>query len=272
MCLEQRMNVALESLATLGHPHPQESLRMLRTHLAAHAREPLAAVHSLMRESRLLCLGEMHDFAGRFMSAELVIAAAHAGAQWLFIEVYASQQAQIDAFIASGRHEELPDSAGGGQAVPMRFQQPYVEMLMAARACGMRIVAIDNEDVSSDDRDVLMADAVRCHLNSSAERGVAIVGQLHLVPRPIFGRGPSMVTLLRPNLGPSLVAIGRAVPDAIAEFSVWADVADVREPCLLSVAGSPFAPLPSTFGDETLYGSDFDHLFFYPAESVLAAP
>jgi hypothetical protein len=263
--------VALESLAQLGHPDPAASLRTLRQHLAAHAIEPVAGVQSLMRRSRLVCLGEMHDFAGRFMSAELVMAAARAGARWLFVEVYASQQAQIDAFAATGRHEQLPASAGGGQAVPMRFQQPYVEMLIAARSAGLRIVAIDNEGVSSDERDVLMAQAVQRHMRGSADRGVAIVGQLHVVPRPILGRGPSMAALLRPHLGGSLVTVGRAVPDAMARFSVWADVAGVQEPCLLSVAGSPFAPLASTLCEESLHASDFDHVFFYPADSVLAA-
>jgi hypothetical protein len=46
-------------------------------------------------------------------------------------------------------------------------------------------------------------------------------------------------------------------------------VADVTVPRLLRSAGSPFADLPSTLCAETLLGSDFDHLLFYPALAVL---
>jgi hypothetical protein len=267
---------ACESLAQLGHAQPREALQGLRAHLARHAVEPLAAVRALMRGTQLLCLGEMHDFAGRFMSAELVAAAAQGGARWLFIEVYASQQTMIDRFIATGLHEQLPASAGGGSATPMRFQQPYVEMLHAARLAGMRIVAIDVEGADFDERNRAMAWHIeQCLLGDvegAGSRGVAIVGQLHLVPRSIFGHAPSMATHLRASLGGSLVTIGRAVPDEVAQFSVWADVADVAEPCLMRVQGSPFEGLASTYCDETLRGSDFDHIFFYPAAAVRAQP
>jgi hypothetical protein len=163
----------------------------------------------------------------------------------------------------------LPVSTGGGGVVPMRFQQPYVEMLHAARLAGLRIVAIDRDGVDYDQRNECMARAVARHLADAADRAVAIVGQLHLVPRAIFGRAPSMATRLRQHLGDSIVTVGRAVPDVIAELSVWSNVADVREHCLMPVAGSPYESLGSTHGRETLRGADFDHILFYPAAAVI---
>ena len=154
----------------------------------------------------------------------------------------------------------------------MRFQQPYVEMLHAARNAQMRVIAIDSEDVDFDARNLAMADRIqRCLAGDkefSGSRGVAIVGQLHLVPRSIFGYAPSMAAHLRTSLVGGLVTIGRAVPDEAAQFSVWADVAAVDQPRMLRVEGSPFVALASTYCDETLCGSDFDHIFFYPAASV----
>jgi hypothetical protein len=263
--------LALGSLAKLGYPMPSETLVDLRRHLRLHGAEPLAAVRALMQSHRLLCLGEMHDFSGRFMSAEFVAAAAQGGARWLFIEVDDAQQLLIDEFVRTGMHELLPQSVGGGSAVPMRFQQPYVEMLHAARHAGLRIVAVDHADAGFDRRNQLMAHAVARCLAHPAERGVAVVGQLHLTSRTIFGEEPSMATRLRTSLQGSVVTIGRAVPDAMPEFSVWSNVADVRKPCLMPVAGSPFERLGSTHGHPTLCGADFDQLFFYPAAAVLEA-
>jgi hypothetical protein len=257
------------ALTVLGSPAPEQALRRLRSHLNAHGVPPLPAMQQLMRHHRLLCLGEVHDFAGRFMAAEMVAAAAQGGARTLFVEVYDSEQPKLDRFAVDGDHEWLPVSAGGGRARPYRFQQPYVQMLQAARGCGMRIVAIDSQGADYDERNVQMTTAVLRYLQQHDQRAVAIVGQLHLMRRQILGQAPSMATRLRAALGASIVTIGRAVPDALPEFSVWADVAGVAEPRLLCTDGSPFADLPSTFGTETLMGSDFDHLLFYPAAAVL---
>jgi hypothetical protein len=261
------------ALSALGWPTPRARVAALRNHLRAQGVDPLPAVFELMRAHRLLCLGEMHDFAGRFMGAELVAAAAQAGARTLFIEVYDAQQPLIERFLRDGDHAQLPISAGGGQAVPYRFQEPYVHLMHTARAYGLRIVAIDSEGADYDERNVLMAAAIRRHLAAHDGRAVAVVGQLHLMRRvTIIGNAPSMATRLREHFGDAVVTIGRAVPDAMPEFSVWADVGDVSEPRLLQMAGSPFAELPSTFCAETLLGSDFDHLLFYPAAAVLDAP
>jgi hypothetical protein len=182
--------------------------------------------------------------------------------------------------VVCGDHARLPVSAGGGRESPYRFQLPYVKMLHAARDHGMRIVAIDSEGAEYDERNVIMAAAIRRHFeahdsvdhggdHSDDVRAVAVVGQLHLAQRTVWGSAPSMATRLRGSLQRPLVTVGRAVPDAMPEFSVWADVADVSAPCLLQSAGSPFADLPSTLCAESLLGSDFDHLLLYPAAAVL---
>jgi hypothetical protein len=261
----------LAALSAIGRPQPDRTVGELRAHLDAHAVEPISAVFELMRTHGLLCLGEMHDYAGRYLSAELIDAAARAGARTLFVEVYDTQQDGIDRFTESGDHARLPVSAGGGREPPYRFQRPYVQMLHAARDHGMRIVAIDSEGADYDERNMMMAEAIRRHFEAEcgSTQAVAVVGQLHLTRRTVLGDAPSMATRLRASLQRPLVTIGRAVPDAMPEFSVWADVADVSEPCLLRSDGSPFAQLPSTLCAESLLGSDFDQLLFYPAAAVL---
>jgi hypothetical protein len=261
-------SIALQSLVELGHTDAERSLAEFRTYLNIHGTDPVETAQALMQSHQLLCLGEMHDFAGRYMGASLITAAAQGGAQFLFIEVYQTSQFEIDEFVLTGAIESLPVSAGGGNEPPMRFQQPYVEMLCAARDAGMRIIAIDCEDGDFDERNRVMAQIIQTHLCDPALRGVAVVGQLHLVNRQIFGSAPSMSTRLRGMLNGSVVTIGRATPDTYPQFSVWADVAGVSQPKLLSTAHSPFETLPSTYGDETILGSDFDHIFFYPTEAV----
>ena len=256
------------SLLELGCTDPSGVLATMRDHLAHHGAEPYAAVRELARRHRLVCLGEMHDLAGRFMSAELVSAAAQGGARLLFVEVYADEQAQLDRFVKSGRRAHLPLSVGGGPAAPLPFQQPYVDMLMAARAAGMRIIAFDAKDADYDERNHVMALTVEQHLLENDGRGVAVVGQLHLVARPVLEFTTSMAGLLRESLGGSVVTVGRAVPDVWQPFSVWSDVADVEAAILLRVDGSPFESLASNWGDEFLVGSDFDHILFYPAAAV----
>lgn len=261
---------ARSSLKALGHAKPTDRLRALRRHVAAAALHPAEAITRLMREHRILGLGEMHDFAGRHLSAELVTAAAEGGAQWLFVEVYSSSQAEIDAFVVSGCHRDLPVSAGGGCDEPLRFQQPYVEMLTAARTAGLRIVAVDVDGADYDQRNRAMACAIAGCLGEPGSRGVAVVGQLHLIPRSIFGFSDSLATLLRGRFGADeVVTVGRAVPDPAPEFSVWSDVAAARRPGLLPMQDSPFADLAATHGHESLLGSDFDYLLFYAHDAVL---
>lgn len=264
------MRRALESLALLGHDEPLTSLKQLRNQLQQQGREPLVAVHELMQSHRLVCLGEMHDFAGRYLLPELVASAAQAGATWLFLEIYADEQSEIDDFVCTGQTADLPESAGGGGDPVMQFQQPYVDVLHVGRTHGLRMVAIDVQEADTVQRNRHMAAAIADCLNSEPDsRGVAVVGQAHLVPRHFLGYGDSMSTLLRKHWNHSLVTVGRAVPDAMPQFSVWSDIAAVRRPKLLAMKESLFASVPATHYSETLNGSDFDHLLFYPASAVL---
>jgi hypothetical protein len=262
-------SIALQSLIELGHIDAEHSLIQLRSYVDIHGTDPLSAAQELMQTHQLLCLGEIHDFAGRYMGDSLITAAARGGAEFLFIEVYQTSQFEIDEFVLTGNIECLPLSAGGGNQPPMRFQQPYVEMLCAARNSGMRIIAIDCEDGDFNERNRVMAQMIQTHLCDPPSRGVAVVGQLHLVNSLIFGNGPSMSTRLRGMLYGSVVTIGRATPDSYPQFSVWANVADVSQPKMLSTANSPFETLQSTYGGETILGADFDHIFFYPAAAVI---
>ena len=58
---------ARKSLKALGYAAPADWLRVMRRHLADAALHPAETVTALMRSHRILGLGEMHDFAGRYL-------------------------------------------------------------------------------------------------------------------------------------------------------------------------------------------------------------
>jgi hypothetical protein len=270
-------NRAIRTLHELGWEDPASAADDFRRFVQVHGVEPCGAVESLTAKARLLCIGEMHDFAGRYMAAEIIAAAARGGARWLFIEVYDTRQVEIDSFLETGLHALLPVSAGGGSEIPMRFQLPYVTMLHAARMAGMKVIAMDRQGAGFDERNEHMASAICRIMDDPTERGVAVVGQLHLVPNCPLGDGVSLPNRVRQKwaqvnqsfASSRVVTVGRAVPDECREFSVWADVGGALEPRLVSTAGSPFSSLASATEHNTVFGGDFDYLFFYPADAVL---
>jgi hypothetical protein len=239
-----------------------------RTFLARRGQAPLEAVHTLMRHRHIMCLGEIHNYPGRFMLADMVRAAAQAGADTLFVEIAAADQAQLDVFMRTGQRADLPESAGGGSAEVLDFQQPYIEMLQTARASGMRIVAIDQPYAPFSARDAIMADHVFNRLEvHPTQKAVVVVGQLHLLPRPYMHAAKSLATYLREHFASGVVTIGRSFLDPeYADFCLWSAAAqsDTLRPCVLPVEYSMFTDMANSAGSSPLYGSDFDYLFFYP--------
>jgi hypothetical protein len=239
-----------------------------RAFLAQHGQAPLEMVRTLVQRHQFMCLGEIHNYPGRFMLADMVRAAAQAGADTLFVEIATDDQAQLDVFMQTGQRADLPESAGGGSSEIFDFQQPYVEMLEAARASGMRVKAIDQPYAPFSARDAIMAENVLNQLAAApAHRALAVVGQLHLLPRPYLHAAKSLATYLREHLAGGVVTIGRSFLDPeYAEFCLWSAAAqsDALQPCVLPVEYSMFADMANSVGSGPLYGSDFDYLFFYP--------
>lgn len=256
---------ARELLEHLNYPDPDQTIVEARQHLAGHLQRPEQRIANLMQCSKVLFLGEMHNEVGRWMSADLVSAAATAGAKVLFIEVHRHLQRDIDVFLTTGRREDLPETAGGGKE-HYDFQKPYTDMLLAARAAGLHILAVDTETEHPQGRDGAMAEMMLHYLQQHDVKGVAVLGQLHLLRRPIFGDRLSAASYLRVHYGmENITTVGRAVPLREADYSVWSRVGQVAQPVVAPTQGSVFADLPATLSRQTLYGDDFDYLFFYPA-------
>jgi ABC-type amino acid transport substrate-binding protein len=236
--------------------------------LAQHGQPPLETVRALVQRHRVVCLGEIHNYPGRFLLADMVRAAAQAGAETLFVELAAADQAQLDVFMRTGLNADLPESAGGGGAEIFDFQQPYVEMLDAARASGLRLVAIDQPYAPFSARDAIMAENALTNLEAcQVQKAVIVVGQLHLLPRPYMHTAKSLATYLRERFAGQVATMGRSFLDPdYAEFCLWSAAAqsDTLPPSVLPAEYSLFANMANSTGNNPLYGNDFDYLFFYP--------
>jgi hypothetical protein len=249
------------------HRVSESPAKAMRALFAQHAQSPLAQVRELMRSHQILCLGEIHNYAGRYMLADMVEAAGSAGASVLFVEVCTSEQQRLDLYMRSGLRADLPESAGGG-AEAFDFQQPYVEMLLAARALGMRVVAIDQPYAPINERDAIMAkNVIRFLSKQPHEKVVLVAGQLHLLRRPFLHMEKPLASYLYEQFSGQAVTMGRAFLDPMfPEFSLWAAAAcsDQYPPAVLPTEYAPFAQMPGAVGADPLYGSDFDYVFFYP--------
>lgn len=262
-----------------GYNNPAEMIRHVRDFIAQYGETPLERMGKLVRENQLVCLGELHNYEGRYLHSELIEIGAINGANVLFVEVYADEQWAFDRFVQTGDFSQLPESCGGGKTSNLLPSDiPYLAMLEKARVLGMKIVAVDTKNASSaieidgetDMRDYHMAEVIQSYFSQySRDRGIFVVGQLHLLPRPFRGRYQSASTLLKASLKEGVVTIGRAYIDINNEqfqkiLNIWALMADINQPVIVPTQNSPFANLPDIDGQHPRFGSDFDYLFFYP--------
>jgi hypothetical protein len=146
-------------------------------------------------------------------------------------------------FLQTGDFSRISEFANASNASLLPFQRPFLQMLETARGSGMKIVAVDiNSNGAS--RDEHMAEAI---LNYFAEypsdRGVFVVGQLHLLPRPFFVSPKSASTWLKELFKGGVVTIGRAYIDINQSeqlLNLWALMANVSHPAIVPIKNSPF--------------------------------
>jgi hypothetical protein len=254
----------------MNYPNLANQTTDLNQIVETRGTDPIETMRWLATNYRIVLLGEQHDYAGRFMAADLLEAAVKGGANCLCIEVHSIEQEKIDQFLVDGQFVDLPVSAGGGDEEPMQFQQPYVEMLLAARKLKMEIFAVDTDGASMDERDGIMANHISRILQRPNRRCLGVFGLLHLAKRPLIWEAPTLASALLGEFQDDLVTVSRAVPCEMDEYGVWSHLASVNRPLMLSAVDSPFGNIGHTCSEICLKGSDFDYLFFYPKSSVIS--
>ncbi|BAY24536.1 hypothetical protein NIES2100_43310 [Calothrix sp. NIES-2100] len=259
--------IAERLLRQRGYDNSAEMIRSVQEFITRYGQTPLQTMERLVQENQLVCLGEFHNYEGRYMHSELIEVAAAHGAKVLFVEVYADEQRTIDDFLQTGDFSRIAEFSEAKNA-NLAFQRPYVKMLETARVSGMKIVAVDiNSDGAT--RDKHMAEAILNHFSDyPSDRGIFVAGQFHLMPRPFFVSTKSASTWLKETLTGGVVTIGRAYININEQseelLNIWALMANASQPVIVPTQNSPFFKLPSTVRDNPLIGSDFDYLFLYP--------
>lgn len=153
----------------------REVLEKVRDEVRTNNLEPEKVVPSLMKDVRVLGLGESHfsDNPQRQFGTKMIPELAKNGATHLAIEVDSNKQPIFDEFMKTGKLNILE--------LPALLQDSeFVKMLNAARDAGMKIVAVDDH-TDSGKRDQAMAKNIEKVLDQNPDNKVVFwVGAAHL--------------------------------------------------------------------------------------------
>lgn len=170
---------------------PKETAEKVLGDINKFGEDPKQAVTDLVRNNRVVGLGESHVSPNdqREFNAHIMPELKKAGATHLAIEAPANSQPALDEYMRTGKLDpkDLP---------PLLRDQDYLNQLEAARTSGLKIVAVDaNRDkgegsssrmnvassVSGPNRDETMASNIDAILKENPNNKVVFaVGSLHL--------------------------------------------------------------------------------------------
>jgi len=135
--LPERLGYPLDDLGRLGTS--REELERVREEIRQHGKEPRQAVIDLIRQNRVLALGETHLSPNpqRDFGASIIKDLKDAGATHLAIEADKQLQPILDEFMRTGNLDI--------KALPFGLRDPdFISLLNNAREAGLRIVAVDD--------------------------------------------------------------------------------------------------------------------------------
>jgi hypothetical protein len=223
-------------------------------------------VTNIMRQNDLVIVGEAHDFNGRYLSKEIVNAAAAGGAKVIFLEVSKKDQAILDEFSKTGNTSILEKIGVGGHI----YGKPLVDALVAARNKGMKIIATDDLDLGLDveSRNRIAADTISDYQNkNNGAKGLYIVGQAHIEDK--FSTGTDK--LLR-DRGLEVADIGRSQAgymfgnDWFAD-NAYAGGAETDSPKIIDTRSIP-GKITDPRDKENSLANNYSYVIVYPYQKA----
>jgi hypothetical protein len=251
-------------LARQGMPRAEidKTLAAARAFVHTNGQDPVEGFGHLVRDNRLLILGEAHDFNGRHLSAEPVRAAAENGATVLFVEGNIGEQAKFDEFLRTGNANALPVEFGGDSI----YNKPFVDALRVARERGMQVVAVDPRGTDLEQRNAVISQRISSFLSADPlAKGVFIVGQRHVdAPSGMTEGVKTVQDRFTPELRRQTAVVGRFshAPNVI-DYGIIASAAGVEQPTLVPTRDNLLATLPDRENGPRV-GQTMDYLLIYP--------
>jgi hypothetical protein len=235
-----------------------KDLAAVRSDISAHGKEPIAVLTELMRQNRVLGLGEKHASPNpqRDFGAEVFPKLKEAGATHLAVEIHSSHQHILDRF-----QRGMPFTKADGDAIPGLLKyKDFTAILESARSSGLKIVAADT---NAGHRDSHMAKTISGILEADPNSKVVFwVGRHHLASS--YSYDTLAVQYLRKKYDVATVTDSiqdkrfRGMPG-----SAFLAASDLQAPVIVRTADAPnLAKLPSS-GTSKNHGL-WDYVLIHP--------
>gem|GEM_PF-3575038 len=216
-----------------------EQIMAVRSDINTYAQDPSVVLPDLMRNNRILGIGEKHHEFNpqRDFVAGIMPQLRAAGATHMAVEMDARYQPILDRFARTGQLQAADRQAVRG----LLNDRSYLQLLSSARDSGLKLVGVDSQS-----RDVTMSKMISDILEADPQNKVVFwVGANHLGTEPVFGQ--TAFAMLSKKYG--FATVGYAMDDnRLGYTSRLSYVAhDLVSPALVSTAEAKnIARLPAS--------------------------
>lgn len=191
-----------------------EQAKVLRSEFEKNSASPFATLSSLMKAHDVVGIGEIHFVTGhsnnpiRDIGPTAIRTLAAAGATHLALEIPYTLQPLLDKFEKTGNIDLT-------RLAPTQQTQDYLKILEAARACKLKLAAIDVAEpwrTEVPPRDIQMTSAIQSILRTrNGARVVAWIGSMHLEQGQ--GKSGQCAAERLKQQGVKIATVGSEVPD-----------------------------------------------------------
>lgn len=255
----------------------EQNLSILKE-INSHGRDPRPALIEIMKNHRVLGIGEMHETPNsqRNLGSEIMEDLRRAGATHLAIEAPAFIQPYLDRFIETG---DLNIAA----LPPLLRNDDFIKILKAARSAGLKISAVDanykydetntiqppgnitnrNEPLN---RDKEMADNISNILKTPENNVIFWVGNAHLLTKNDYTKRITTADYLRENFS---VATVRPIIASEREGINYYPLAELTAPIKRSVLvpsneTKVLRDMLWTRSSHPVYAKSWDYILIHP--------
>jgi len=245
--------------------------------------KPESVLPKLMLETRVLGLGEMHSFPNpqRELGSVVMKDLRDAGATHIAIEAGSDKQDMLNKFMEPGGKLDV------GAMPTMLQDQPYINLLNAAKESGIKIIAVDRRDGHENDndaskkqilqengesRDQIMAGNIKKILEQDPSSKVVFwVGSFHLNRMEAKSEQKTAADILRDNT--SVITVDplydllrgesfHALPELTAGLKQSVAISTSQA---ADVGAMPYGTAADT---SEPYDRDWDYIIAYPHEAA----